>query len=76
MILKYLFPRNENMNRKMTAVYETKGIFKRHMDRAPWAIETLQETFFCEREEGKIKFLIKEATKRVLEKVSCTLRMI
>ena len=43
------------------------------MNRALWAIEKLQETFLCEREEGTIKFLRKEETKIVLEKESCTL---
>ena len=51
-------------------------MFKKHMNKAPWAIEKLQETFLCEREEGKIKFLRKEETKRVLERKSCTLSRI
>ena len=33
-ILKYIFPVFENIIRKKTAVYETKGRFKRHMNRA------------------------------------------
>ena len=75
MIFQYLFPINVNRNRKKTAVCVTKGMFKKHMNRAPWAIEKLQETL-CEKEEGKIKFMRKEETKKVFKKKSCTLSSI
>ena len=37
------------------------------MNKAPWVIEKLQETFLCKRKEGKIMFLRKKETRRVLE---------
>ena len=47
-------------------------MFKRQLNRAPWAIEKLQETLLWEREEEQIKFLRKEETDRVFEEESCT----
>ena len=37
---------------------------KRHMNRTSLAVEKVQETFLCEKGEGKIKVLSKEETKR------------
>ena len=53
-----------------TLVNKTRGMFKRHMDRAPWAIEKVQKTFLCEREEEKIKVLKKYEHKTVLREES------
>ena len=54
-----------------TAVNKTKNMFKRHMNRAPWAIEKVPETFLREKRKGKIKVLSKKDTKKVLEVTTC-----
>ena len=54
-IFKYLFHVNGNIYRMQTAVNETVVMFRSHMNRAPWAIEKVQKTFLCDREEVKIE---------------------
>ena len=59
-----------------TASNETRGMLKRHINRAPWAIEKVQETVLCERRERKIKVLKKEQTEIVLEEDSCKIDLV
>ena len=52
-ILQYLLSVNENIDKMLTAVNETRGLLKKHINRAPWAIEKVQEAVLCKRGKGK-----------------------
>ena len=69
--LKFMFPIKENRTRLKQAIQETRGMFIRHKNKAPWAIDSVQETFLREKGEGKIKVLTPEETKEILETKSC-----
>ena len=75
-ILVYLLAINENIDKMLIAVNESTGMLKKHMNRAPWAIEKVQETVLCERGQRKIKVLSEEETKKVLEEESCNFNKI
>ena len=51
-----------------TSVNKTRGMFKRHINGAPWATEKVQKTFLCEFGEGKIKVLSEEQITTVLKR--------
>ena len=42
------------------AVNKKMNMFKRHIVRARWAIEKVQETFLCEKQKRKIKVTIEK----------------
>ena len=68
---KFMFPIQSNRDRLRLAIQETRGMFVRHKNKAPWAIDSVQETFLREKGEGKIKVLSPEETEEILETKSC-----
>ena len=51
-----------------TFVNKTRGMFKKHLNRALWATEKVQKKFLCEMEERKIKVVSEEQITRVLKR--------